>query len=176
MAGRAMTLACVASTFAASVVQAGEVPFTQEDRDRLVRLEATLQEFMKRVDDRFEAVDKRFEAVDKRFEQVDRRFEQVDRRFEQVNERFRDIVTYMGILAGAFAAVVAATIGFAIWDRKTTLAPAMRRVEEVSERMDRTLAAYEEASNRERRIEEALRQFAQAEPRMAEILRRCGVL
>jgi hypothetical protein len=63
-----------------------ESGFSQEDRDRLIRMEATLQVFMQQVDKRFEQVDKRFEELredmNKRFEQVDKRFEQVDKRFD----------------------------------------------------------------------------------------------
>lgn len=44
---------------------AKEVPFTLEDRDRLIRLEARLNE-----------IDKRFESIDKRFESIER---QIDR-------------------------------------------------------------------------------------------------
>ncbi len=169
---RCATPVLLASVLASGLVYAGEVPFTQEDRDRLIRLEATLQEFMKRVDDRFEAVDKRFEQVDKRFEQVDKRFEQVDKRFEQVNERFRDILAYMAILAGAFAAIVATTIGFAIWDRKTVVAPVRHR----TERLEQDLAQFSDTARRQRQVEDALRQYAETEPRLADILRRCGML
>ena len=58
---------------------AQQVGFTQEDRERLIRLEATLKTFMEQVDKRFS--DLRSD-MNKRFEQVDKRFEQVDRRFE----------------------------------------------------------------------------------------------
>jgi len=37
--------------------------FTQEDRERLVRVEATLKVFIEQVDKRFEQVDKRFEQM-----------------------------------------------------------------------------------------------------------------
>lgn len=66
-----------------------EVPFTLEDRDRLIRIETSLKEFK----------------------------ESVDRRFEQV-------MTFMWILSSVFGGLVAVTIGFAIWDRRTALAPA----------------------------------------------------
>lgn len=66
-----------------------EVPYTLEDRDRLIRIEASLQEFKA--------------SVDKRFEQVDKRFDQM--------------MGFMGILASVFGGLVAVTIGFAVWDR-----------------------------------------------------------
>ena len=48
---------------------AKETSFTQEDRERLIRLEATMREFKDAVDNRFEQIDKRFEQIDKRFEE-----------------------------------------------------------------------------------------------------------
>ncbi|GAB6162898.1 hypothetical protein JCM12298_20580 [Desulfothermus naphthae] len=37
--------------------------FPQEDRERLIRLEATLKVFMEQIDKRFEQVDERFEVI-----------------------------------------------------------------------------------------------------------------
>ena len=51
---------------------AKDVPYTLEDRDRLIRMETSLKEFKESVDKRLEHVDKRFEQDDKRYEQVDR--------------------------------------------------------------------------------------------------------
>lgn len=93
--------------------------------------------------------------IDKRFEQVDKRFEQVDKRFDAINKQFdRLIDIFIGIIV-AFAGVVAVTIGFAIWDRKTTLKPAMNRVE---------------------KLENVLKRYAEKEPRLAEVLRSLGLL
>ncbi len=87
-----------------------ETGFTQQDRERLIKLETTLRVFM--------------EQVDKRFEQVDKRFEQVDKRFEQVNGELNRLVNIMvGIFAGQIALVVA-VIGFAWWDRRTIVGKA----------------------------------------------------
>jgi len=126
-----------------------EVPFTLEDRDRLIRIEVSLREFKESVDKRFEQVDKRLEEFR---ESVDKRFEQVDRRFEQM-------MTFMWILASVFSGLVAVTIGFAVWDRKTALAPALRRSREVEERVERVL-----------------RELAQEDPKVAEALRHAGLL
>ena len=126
-----------------------EVPYTLEDRDRLIRIEVSLREFKESVDKRFEQVDKRLEEFR---ESVDKRFEQVDRRFEQM-------MTFMWILASVFSGLVAVTIGFAVWDRKTALAPALRRSREVEERVERVL-----------------RELAQEDPKVAEALRHAGFL
>jgi len=144
---------------AGAVAWSQEVPYTLEDRDRLIRVETALKEFKDSMDQRFEQMDKRFaefqSGVGNRFEQIDKRFEQVDKRFEQ-------LLTFLWILASVFGGLVAATISFAVWDRRTALAPALRRSRDVEER--------------EERIERALRELAQKDPNVAEVLRHVGLL
>jgi len=135
--------------------RAQEVSYTLEDRERLIRVETKLEEVIKRFEQGFEQIDKRFEQIDKRFEQVDRHFEQVEARFGQL------ITLFLGIV-GAFAGVVAVTISFAVWDRRTALAPALRRSQDLEER--------------QARIERALRELALEDPQMADVLRRVGLL
>ena len=120
---------------------ATEVPYTLEDRDRLIRLETAFREFK--------------ESVEKRFEQLDKRFEQIDKRFEA-------IIAFMWILGSVLGGLVAVTIGFAVWDRRTALAPAMRRSQALEERTER--------------IERGLRELAQKDPNVAEALRHVGLL
>jgi hypothetical protein len=61
-----------------------------------------------------------------------------------------------------FGRVVAVTIGFAIWDRRTALAPALRRSGELEER--------------EEKVEGVLRELVQEDPKVAEALRHVGLL
>jgi len=162
----AVVLVC-ALIFTAFCSSASE--FTQEDRDRLIRMEATLQVFMQQVDKRFEQVDKRFEQVDKRFEQVDKRFEELredmNKRFEQVDKRFEQMMTFLWILAGIFTALVAAVIGFAYWDRRTII---RRAKEEAIEEMKR--------EGFSRSILEVLKEISPDIPRLEEALRRHNLL
>ena len=104
-----------------------KVPYTPEDRDRLIGIETALREFKDNVDTRFE-----------------------------------QMMTFMWILASVFGGLVAATIGFAVWDRRTALTPALRRSRELEER--------------EERVERALRELAQTDPRVAEALKHTGLL
>ena len=100
-------------------VFADEVSFTLEDRDRLIRIEATLKEFK-------ESVDKRFADFK---EYVDKRFEQVDRRFDQV-------INFLWMLIAIFVALTSVTIGFAIWDRRTMIRPFEEKMKKVEKDMD----------------------------------------
>ena len=116
--------------------------------ESLTRIEEGLKALKKEMDNRFELVDSRFEQIDKRFEQIDKRFDSIERQFDRL------INIFIGIIA-SFAGVVAVTIGFAIWDRRTALKPALNRVE---------------------KLESVLRKYAEKEPRLAEVLRSLGLL
>jgi ElaB/YqjD/DUF883 family membrane-anchored ribosome-binding protein len=140
--------------------------FEQEDRERLIRLEATLQVFMQQTDKRFaelrEDMNKRFEEMR---EDTNKRFEQVDKRFEQIDKRIDQLITFLWILAGIFTALVVAVIAFAYWDRRTII----RRAKEEA------LKEMEEAS-RWKRILDALRQVAIKDSNVAEALKRFNLL
>ena len=140
--------------------------FEQEDRERLIRLEATLQVFMQQTDKRFaelrEDMNKRFEEMR---EDTNKRFEQVDKRFEQIDKRIDQLITFLWILAGIFTALVVAVIAFAYWDRRTII----RRAKEEA------LKEIEEAG-RWKTILEALRQVAIKDSNVAEALKRFNLL
>ena len=125
-----------------------ESGFTQEDRDRLIRLEATLQTFMQQVDKRFEQVDKRIEDLR-----------------EDMNKRFEQMMTFLWILAGIFTALVAAVIGFAYWDRRTII---RRAKEEAMEEMKKEGLL--------RSIIQVLKDIAPDNPKLAESLRKYNLL
>jgi len=88
-----------------------------------------------------------------------KRIEEGQRNIEHQIDRLVNI--FIGIVA-AFAAIVAITIGFAIWDRKTALQPAIAKSRELEVKEDK--------------LERALKEFAKADSRMAEVLRNVGML
>ena len=90
-----------------SAVQAQQVGFTQADRERMVRMETPLQMFM--------------ESTNRRF--VEQR-EDINRRFEQADKRFAEMMSFLRIITGIFTVIMAAAIGFAFWDRRTTVSKA----------------------------------------------------
>ncbi len=77
--------------------------FNDEDRARMIRTETKLEELEKRMIERFEQVDKRFE------------------------ENF----TYIGYIMALFGTMFAATIAFALWDRRTMIKPFEMKVIEI---------------------------------------------
>ena len=91
-------------------------------------LEKIMNKRFEQVDKRFEDMNKRFEQVDKRFEDMNKRFEQVDKRFEDMNKRFEDMISYLWMISAAFLGIAASAIGFAIWDRKSTIKAAKEEI------------------------------------------------
>ena len=82
------------------IAYAGEVSFTQEDRDMLIRLYEGQKAINKRIDD------------------VNRRNDDGQM---SINKRIDDLRSLIYVvLAGIFA-----LIGFVLWDRRTTLEPAV---------------------------------------------------
>jgi len=136
--------------------------FTQQDRERLVRLEATLKVFMQQVDKRFEQVDKRFTELR---EDMNKRFEQVDKRFEQVDKRFEQMINFLWMLVAIFTTLTGVVIGFAYWDRRTIIRKARDEAIEVIEKEGRL-----------RDLIRALRKLALEEKKVAAVLRSFGLL
>ncbi len=164
--------------FLVPLAHAGNDAFTQKDRELLIRLDERLDQIDKRfeqIDKRFEQIDKRFEELrqdmNKRFEQVDKRFEelrqdmnkrfeQIDKRFEQADKRFESLQTMMMAMVGAFAAIVAVTIGFAIWDRRTMAKPFEYKIQENSRKIDEIVNVLKELGRHDERIATVLRSIS----------------
>ncbi|MBU1262451.1 hemolysin XhlA family protein [bacterium] len=77
----------------------------------------------------------------------------------------KQIDSLQSLVMGGFGVMLAgifALIGFVLWDRRTALAPAVKKVEALEKR--------------EENLERALREFAQKEPRLTEALKATGLL
>ena len=131
--------------------------------EKVCRLEDGQKAILREMDTRFSSMEKfvneRFESMDKRFESMENT---MNKRFDSIENQIQNLINiFIGIVV-AFAGIVAITIGFAIWDRRTALRPTLREISEVREK--------------ENKIINALSQFAKSEPRMAEVLRSFGLL
>jgi len=134
---RIIVLIAIIISFAAVNVFAKNVSFTQEDRDRLIRIEEGLK-----------AVNLRIDAV--------------NQRIDDTNKRIDELRGFMLWGFGILFAGMMTLIGFVLWDRRSALAPAVRKNKELEER--------------EERLEKALREYAKKEPGLAEILKNLGLM
>jgi len=132
-----------------SDLHAEETSFTREDKERLIRLEVKLEEGLK-------ATNQRIDEISKSLNQ------RIDEGLKSVNQRIDDLINLMlwgfGILFGGMGLL----IGFVIWDRRTALAPAVKRIKELEEK--------------EEKIERAFKEIALKDPKIAEILRSVGFM
>jgi uncharacterized coiled-coil DUF342 family protein len=131
-----------------SRVWSKEVAYTLEDRDRLIRVETRLNEMDKRIDEvKLEIKDVRTEIKDVRTE-------------------LKGFMTWgFGVtFAGIFS-----LMGFVLWDRRTALAPAVRKNKELEER-------GEELERWKKKADMALKELAEKDVKVAEVLRHVGLL
>jgi tetrahydromethanopterin S-methyltransferase subunit G len=120
---------------------AKEVPYTLEDRDRLIRVEEGLK-----------AVNQRIDGLDKA----------VNQRIDGLDGKVNGLQNLIYVLIGAVIAQTIGIVGFTLWDRRSALAPAIRKNKEIEER--------------EEKIEKALKEVAQKDPNVAEALKHVGLL
>lgn len=136
--------------------------FSQEDRERLVRLETAFRVYMEQTDKRFAQIDKRFAELR---EDMNKRFEQIDNRFEQVDKRFEQMMQFLWMIVGIFTTLTATTIGLAYWHRRTIIKKAREEAIEAIEREGRLIDLIR-----------ALRKLAFEDKKLAEVLRSFGIL
>jgi len=127
--------------------------------ERLTRLEEGQKSILREMDKRFEAIDRRFETIDKRFEAIDRRFETIDKRFEAIDRRFNQLNNLIIGIIGAFSAIVAVTIGFAIWDRRSMIRPFEDKVEELRKTDQKFLEILKTLAREDKKLAEVLKSF-----------------
>jgi len=82
---------------------------------------------------------------------------------EDMNAQFDRISNHRDVLLGVFAALTAATIGFAVWDRRTMVRPSENKVKS----MEASLVGNTERLNA---LLEALRAAGKTDPNTAEVL------
>ncbi len=174
--------------------------FTQDDRERIIRLETTLTLFMEATDKRFielrEDMNNRFEQVDQRFielrEDMNNRSKQVDKRFvelrEDMNNRFEQMMNTLQLIAGIFTVLTLGVIGFAYWDRRTIIRKAKEETLETlageaapkeQATIDRAVAQAVQEIKKDQRLPDllsALRKLAANDPPLANVLKEFHLL
>ncbi|MDX2196531.1 MAG: hypothetical protein NW207_08940 [Cytophagales bacterium] len=139
--------------------------YTQADRERDIRTETTLQEFMK-------STDRRFEDMNKRFEDMNKRFEDMNNRLLDMNNRQQDTTQLLYIIISLFATVVGGLFIYIVWDRKTFLAASLQNARIM---VDEKLIQAQKDSKLTDLIN-AMRDMANDDPKIKTILSRYNLL
>ncbi len=143
-------------------VVAVEIAPRISDREIIERL-TKLEEGQKRLEESLGAkIQANTEAIAQFRTDINVQFDRIEKQFDRLFQ------LTLGIL-GAFVAIVAATIGFALWDRRTMIRPFESKVKTIEEEL---------AQNREHlhSLLEALRSLGQSDEKLAEVLRQFRLL
>ena len=135
-----LILVVMAITINALSAYARDISFTQEDRERIIRLEEGQKSLQRQIDDLKISIQRQIDDLKTSTQR------QFDNLYVLILWGFGILFSGMGIL-----------IGFVLWDRRTALAPAIKKNKELEERGDL--------------LEKALKEFAKVEPKLAEILK-----
>ncbi len=119
---------------------AKEVSFTQEDRDRITRLEVKVEEGFKAVNQRIDDVNKRIDDLKESTQK------QIDELRALILWGFGVLFSGMGIL-----------IGLVMWDRRTAISPVVKKTRELEDKSDRVEKVLKELAKEDPKIEQALK-------------------
>jgi len=110
-----------------------EIPFTLDDRDRIIRTEQKV-----------EALDAKIGALDVKIDS------KVNDLRSEMNARFDQLFNFLWAIIGIFTTMMVSVFGFAFWDRKLSLAPIKREQE-------RTLNSLRDYAEHQPKLREILK-------------------
>ncbi|MDP2970535.1 MAG: hypothetical protein Q8P64_15200 [Deltaproteobacteria bacterium] len=113
-----------------------------------------IQKDIQEIKERLIRLDERVNALEKRMNDFGKRIDDLD---NKLSKRMDDLANLIYVMLAAMFML----FGFVIWDRRTALAPAIRRTRDIEER--------------EEKLERALKEFATKNPEMKEILKNLGL-
>jgi len=118
-----------------SAAQNKEIPFTQQDRDRLIRLEVKVEAIDKRIDDLNISINARIDdtnvsinaRIDNTNVSINARIDKLSTDMQnQFDELRADIRVLQYTFFGGIFILIGSIVGFVLWDRRTTLAPVVK--------------------------------------------------
>jgi len=133
-----------------------EVPFTLDDRDRLIRTEQKLQALDAKIDMKIDGVNGKIEGLNGKIDGVRSEMNgKIDGLRSEINARFDQLFNFLWAIIGIFTTMMISIFGFAFWDRKLSLAPVKME---------------------NRKMLMAIRDYAKQQPKLQEILKNAGLL
>lgn len=110
--------------------QTKEVPFTLDDRDRLIRNEAAIQSLRNEMNSEIGSLKNEMNSLRN----------EMNYKFESLQTQISDIKTFLFWGFGILFSMMVFLFGFVLWDRRTTVAPVKRE----NERIIKALTDYSE--------------------------------
>jgi hypothetical protein len=130
-----------------------EIPFTIDDRDRIIRTEQKIEALDAKIDTKVAAIDAKIDMkVDGLRTEMNGKFDGLR---SEMTARFDQLFNFLWAIIGIFTTMMVSVFGFAFWDRRLSLSPIKRENE-------RTL--------------NVLREYAKHQPKLLELLKNAGLL
>ncbi|MBI4647731.1 MAG: hypothetical protein HY738_14365 [Bacteroidia bacterium] len=104
-----------------------EIPFTLDDRDRIIRLEQKVEALNEKIEALNEKNELQFKALNDRIDAQNEKFDAQNEKFDAQNEKFSTLFTLIYIILGSIITLM----GFVLWDRRSTLKPIERQAKEI---------------------------------------------
>ena len=87
-----------------------EIPFTLDDRDRIIRTEQKVEALNVKIDNKVDGLRNEMNT-------------KIDGLHSEMNARFDQLFSFLWAIIGIFTTMMVSIFGFAFWDRKLSLAP-----------------------------------------------------
>ena len=132
--------------FSPAFSAAKEIPFTLDDRDRLIRLEEQIKLNRDKISSLRNEMNARLDSHEKTMENMQR----------QINDLKTLFYTGFGILI----TLVLFNLGYTIWDRRTSLYPLKENDRNQQEEINRIKTVLKELAKEDSRIDDLLKKTA----------------
>jgi predicted PurR-regulated permease PerM len=138
------------------------VPFTLDDRDRLIKLEADVNSIRNEINSLRNEINSLRNEMNSLRSEMNTNLQSIDKQFLYQQKQMDDlkVLFYWGF--GIMITLMIFMLGYMIWDRRTALKPALDKAEDVDYKT--------------RNLISALREYARSHPDLADILRTNGLL
>ncbi len=113
-----------------------EIPYTLDDRDRMIRLESKVEEGFKAIDAKFDAINAKFDAQNAKFDAQNSRFDSIQKQIDFSNNLM------LTLIAGLLGTVI-----YMWWDRRAANAPLKDAIEDESKKTKNLIKALKEYSD-----------------------------
>ena len=141
-----------------------EIPYTLEDREKLIKIEERLNSLNERIN----STNERITSLEK---QMNVKFEGVDTKFESQQQQINDLKQFFFWGFGIVIALIIALFGYIMWDRRTALYPLLNRVNSLEHHQDEFGRKLVEVN----KIKTALKEMGESDSKIAEILKRVAI-
>ena len=139
--------------------QTKEIPFTLDDRDRIIRTEEKLNSMGSELNGKIESLNSDLNGkIESLRNEMNARFEAIEAKIEAGNSKTDTLFTWMTVIVSLLVLMFA----YMVWDRRSALHPIQQKTIDHEERL--------------RKLERISKEHAKKDPAFAELLRIAGLL